>query len=70
MVYRGEIELSAMQIRAAVEALPFENPKLAAMAISNLPEHDFAALLDRSIERSNRARVPLSGLGHPLVSVY
>jgi len=32
MVYRGEITLSAQQMRAAIEALPFEEPKLSAVA--------------------------------------
>jgi hypothetical protein len=37
---------------AAIECLPFENPKLSAMAVSQLSEHDFAAGLDRAIARS------------------
>jgi hypothetical protein len=33
-------------------SLPYENPKLSAMAISSMSEHDFALKLDRAIERS------------------
>jgi hypothetical protein len=57
MVYRGEVKLSPQQMRAAIEAMPYENPKLSAMAISSMNEHDFALKLDRAIERSNSAKV-------------
>ena len=36
MVYRGEVKLSAQQMRAAIEVLPFEEPKLSAVAIANI----------------------------------
>ena len=53
MVYRGEVELSAQQIRAAIEALPFETPKLTAIGVGHY-EGSFADLLDKAIERSQR----------------
>jgi hypothetical protein len=34
MVYRGLIELTPKQMRAAIELLPYENPKLSATAIA------------------------------------
>ena len=54
MAYRGEIELTSQQFRAAKEALPFEEPKLSAMAVGSMNGQDFATLLERAIERSNR----------------
>jgi hypothetical protein len=57
MIYRGEVKVNSQQMRAAIEALPFENPKLSAMALSQWSEHDFAMRLDRAIERSNAAKV-------------
>jgi hypothetical protein len=42
--------LLAVRRRAAIEALPFESPKLSAMAV--LPAGDFADRLERAIARS------------------
>jgi len=52
MVYRGEIKLSGQQMRAAIEVLPFEEPKLATVGVAHLTGQDFAAMLDRAIQRS------------------
>jgi hypothetical protein len=52
MAYRGQVQLSPQQMRAAIEALPFEVPKLSASAITTMDEKSFAAALDRAIERS------------------
>jgi|SRR6516225_2728326 hypothetical protein len=60
MVYRGEIVLSPQQMRAAIESLPYENPKLSATAIATLDGKTFAEALDRAIERS-RGPVMLNG---------
>ena len=57
LVYRGEAKASAQQMRAAIEALPYEQPKLSAMAITSMTGNDFARALDRAIDRSNQARV-------------
>jgi hypothetical protein len=52
MAYRGQAKLTPQQMRAAIEALPFEVPKLSATAITSMDERSFAAALDRAIERS------------------
>jgi hypothetical protein len=52
MVYRGEIVLSPQQMRAAIESLPYENPKLSATAIATMDGKSFAEALERAIERS------------------
>jgi len=52
MVYRGEVKLSAQQMRAAIEVLSFEEPKLATVGVAHLTGQDFAAMLDRAIARS------------------
>jgi|SRR6516164_4250275 hypothetical protein len=57
MVYRGEFKASPQQLRSAIEALPYENPKLSAVAVGYLNAHDFASRLDQAIERSDRARL-------------
>jgi hypothetical protein len=57
MVYRGALKVSPLQMRAAIESLPYEAPKLSAMAITSMTGNDFARALDRCIERSNRAKV-------------
>jgi hypothetical protein len=58
MVYRGEIVLSPQQMRAAIESLPYETPKLSATAIATMDGQTFAEALERAIERSN-SPVPL-----------
>jgi hypothetical protein len=52
MEYRGEIELTHTQRRAAEACLPFETPKLGVVATTNMTSDDFAAMLDRAIQRS------------------
>src|SRR6478672_9982028 len=51
-VYRDQRQPLHTRMRAAVEALPYENPCLSAMAVSSLNGNDFARALDRAIERS------------------
>jgi len=58
MVYRGEIVLSPQQMRAAIECLQFEVPKVSAIAVTHMDGSDFASALERAIERSQRP-VPL-----------
>ena len=52
MVYQGKAKVSSQQMRAAIEALPFEEPKLATVGVAHLTGQDFAALLERAIARS------------------
>src|SRR5215471_18692131 len=52
MVYRGEIVLSPQQMRAAIECLQFEVPKVSAVAVSHMTGNDFASALERAIQRS------------------
>ena len=54
MVYRGEIVLSPQQMRAAIECLQFEVPKVSAVAISHMEGQDFASALERAIQRSQQ----------------
>jgi hypothetical protein len=58
MVYRGLIELSPQQMRAAIGLLPYENPKLSATAIATMDGQSFAEALERAITRSQQP-VPL-----------
>jgi hypothetical protein len=63
MVYRGEIVLSPQQMRAAIESLPYETPKLSATAIATMDGKSFAEALDRCIARS---KAPLA-LNAPVI---
>jgi hypothetical protein len=58
MAYRGKIKLTPQQARCAIESLPYETPKLGATAVATMDGQDFAAALDRCIERSKQP-VPL-----------
>jgi hypothetical protein len=51
-VYRDHRQPLPVRVRCAVECLPFENPKLSAIGVSQLTGRDFAAALDRAIARS------------------
>ena len=51
-IYRDPMEATPTRMRAAIECLPFENPKLSATAIATLDGKSFADALDRAIERS------------------
>jgi hypothetical protein len=44
-------------MRAAIEALPFEQPKLSAMAVNDMSGDDFASRLERALQRSERAKL-------------
>jgi hypothetical protein len=76
MAYRGQVQLTPQQMRAAIEAFPFENPKLSATAITSMDEKGFAAQLDKAIERSRgplllngpvvEQQVPASELKKPM----
>jgi hypothetical protein len=56
-IYKNKLAPLSLRMRAARECLPYENPRLSAMAITSMDEHSFARALDRAIARSNGARV-------------
>jgi hypothetical protein len=58
MVYRGEIVLSPQQMRAAIESLPYETPKLSATAIATMDGQSFAEALERAIALIESATRP------------
>jgi hypothetical protein len=58
MVMRGEVKLSPQQMRVMIELLPFHAPKLTAVAVGSLNGQDFAARLERALQRSEGARFP------------
>jgi hypothetical protein len=51
-IYRNPMEATPTRMRAAIECLPFENPKLSATAIATMDGQTFAEALDRCIARS------------------
>jgi hypothetical protein len=53
-IYLDEAQPLSVRMRAASEALPYENPKLSAMAVTSLNANDFARALDRAIARSSK----------------
>jgi hypothetical protein len=55
LVYRNPTVPLSVRMRAAIEALPFEHPKLSATAI--VGSGDFAERLDQAVARSNAARI-------------
>jgi len=58
-IYRNPAEPDGRRMRAAVAALPFESPKLSAVAMMN--NDGFSATLERAIARS---REPLKQIEH------
>jgi len=64
MELRGEVRLTPSQFRAAKELLPYENPKLRAVATVNI-DQNFAVALERAIERSKRPPPPAALLSAP-----
>jgi hypothetical protein len=57
-IYRDENQSPSMRIRCAVEALPYENPRVSAITVTSMSGQSFAEALERAIERSKQP-VPL-----------
>jgi hypothetical protein len=47
------------RMRAAIEALQHEHPRLGAIATTNISGQDFASALERAIQRSRSGGFPL-----------
>src|SRR5262245_36315817 len=56
MIYRDPQLSTAVRMRAAGLALPFESPKLAVTAV--VSEQDFATVLDRRLKRIEQVKLP------------
>jgi hypothetical protein len=55
LVYQGKVKITSQQMRAAEAALPYESPKLSAVAhVTDLDK--FAVQLELAIERSARSQ--------------
>jgi hypothetical protein len=57
LAYRGKVKLTPQQARCAIEALPYETPKLSATAIATMDGQSFAEALERAIARSKSPHV-------------
>ena len=51
-IYNDPRQSTSMRMRAAIECLPFETPKLSATAITTMNGNSFAEALERAIIRS------------------
>jgi hypothetical protein len=51
-IYRNRKQPLNVRVRCAIEALAHEYPKVSAVQVSHMNGQDFAAALDRAIERS------------------
>jgi hypothetical protein len=56
-IYRNPDEATGVRIRCAVEALPYENPRISAVSVGYYDGNTFAQRLDRAIDASNRAKL-------------
>jgi hypothetical protein len=57
-IYNDPTQSTSLRMRAAIECLPYENPRLSATAIATMDGKSFAEALERCIERSQQG-VPL-----------
>ena len=54
-IYHSGKQPMSRRMRAAIEALPHEHPRLGAIATANMNGQDFASMLERAIKRSGKA---------------
>jgi hypothetical protein len=66
MAYRGQVQLTPQQMRAAIEALPFEVPKLSAHAHTMIDGLTYAQALEREERAIERSRSPVALLNGPV----
>jgi hypothetical protein len=57
-VYLNEGLPLNVRLRAAIDAAPYFHPRLSAMAVASMSGKDFAAQLERAIQRSGRLSAP------------
>jgi hypothetical protein len=65
-LYNDVRQSTPVRMKAAIEALPYEQPRLAVTAI--VQGQDFGKLLDRAIERANGVRLAPKALPSPNAS--
>ena len=56
-IYRDPNQPTPVRMRAAIEALAFENPRLSAVGVGALNGEDFYNRLERAVNRSERAKL-------------
>ena len=56
-IYRDPTQPTSARMRAAIESLPFENPRLSAVGVGYLSNDTFAERLDRAIAASEKAKL-------------
>jgi hypothetical protein len=56
-IYRDPAQPTSVRMRAAIESLPFENPRMSVVAVGYLDGNTFAKKLERAIARSDRAKL-------------
>ena len=56
-IYRDPTQPTGVRMRAAIEALAFENPRMSAVSVGYLTNDTFAERLERAIRASDRARL-------------
>jgi len=62
-IYKNPLQPTSLRMRAAMQALPFESPKLPATAI--LSDEDFAQRLERAILRSGVKAIDAKAVALP-----
>jgi hypothetical protein len=56
-IYRDPTQPHSVRMRAAIESLPFENPRMSTVAVGYLTGNDFASRLERAVEASGKAKL-------------
>jgi len=56
-IYRDPAQPTSVRMRAAIEALAFENPRMSAVSVGYLDGNTFAEKLERAICASERAKL-------------